>query len=84
MCIKSKCAKVAESAEKKNKNQKIRVLSVLEFKALEQKKPKFVYISSLGLPKAGKASKIIKDVNQARIVPQNKNVSCPNATMSKV
>ena len=38
MCIKSKCAKVAESAEKKNKNQKIRVLSVLEFKALEQKK----------------------------------------------
>ena len=33
MCIKSKCAKVAKSAEKKNKNQKIRVLSVLEFKA---------------------------------------------------
>ena len=80
MCIKSKCAKVAESAEKKNKNQKIRVLSVLEFKAQEQNKTKFVFNSSLGLLKASK----IKDVNQARIVPQNKNVSCPNATKLQV
>ena len=82
MCIKSKCAKVAESAEKKNKNQKIKVLSVLEFKSLEQK-TKFVYTSSLGLLKVGKVSKMM-DVSQARIVPQNKNVSKTNATMSQV
>ena len=82
MCIKSKCAKVAESAEKKNKNQKIKVLSVLEFKSLEQK-TKFVYISSLGLLKVGKVSKMM-DVSQARIVPQNKNVSKTNATMSQI
>ena len=31
MCIKSKCAEIAESAEKKNKNQNIKVLKVFEF-----------------------------------------------------
>ena len=38
MCIKSKCAKVAESAEKKNKNQNIKVLTVLEFLAQGEQK----------------------------------------------
>ena len=85
MCIKSKCAKVARSAEKKNQNQKPKVLSVYEFKVQEQKKKtKFVYNFSLELPKAGPKASKIKDVNQARIVPQNKNVSCRNATKSQI